>query len=156
MALKNILFLSKRLDKKGLINLLPLAKLADIPKTIEFIRSHFNEGENASRFTTFWNYFTKVWLKTYDIKLWNISENTNAVSQRTNNALERYNRSLHANFSTPHPTMLIFVTTIRDEANLYVALYEDIKNGRKERIIHGHSEYIIPAAYLDFLASYEP
>jgi hypothetical protein len=55
--------ISKLMDKDGLINLLPLVPIDDIPRAIRFIRSKFNEGVSSSKFDKFWSYFVKVWMK---------------------------------------------------------------------------------------------
>jgi len=67
---------------------------------------------------------------------------------RTNNALERYNREMNNAFPTAHPTMLEFVTVIRSEALRMVQLYEDIKRGRQQKLPHRPvTLWPIPVAY---------
>jgi len=64
------------MDKDGLINLIPLVPIDDVPRAFRFIRSIFPEGDAKPKFDKFWNYFEKVWMKECDLNLWNISAMT--------------------------------------------------------------------------------
>ena len=64
-----------------------------------------------------WNYFQEKYLIKKNIKCWNIHSDDDShldLQNRTNNALERYNRSFNDKFSSPHPSLLQFVTTIEE------------------------------------------
>ena len=53
------------------------------------------------------------------VTTWNIHDEDDKyldLANRTNNALERYNRSMNDKFPTPHPTLLVFVQTIELES----------------------------------------
>ena len=151
--------ISKLMDKDGLINLLPLVPIDDVSRAIRFIRSIFPEGDSKPKFDKFWHYFEKVWMKDYDPILWNISAMTagglvvpDDMINRTNNALERYNREMNKAFPTAHPTMIEFVTVIRTEALRILKLYEDIKRGRQQKPTHRPvTLWPIPDAYRTFV-----
>ena len=69
------------------------------------------------------------------IKCWNIHSDDDShlnLQNRTNNALERYNCSLNDTFSSPHPSLLQFVTTIEEEARFQARRLDDISNGKVE------------------------
>eukprot|EP00957_Ditylum_brightwellii_P154991 11797123-Ditylum_brightwellii.AAC.1 len=52
------------------------------------------------------------------------------LRNRTNNALERYNRHLNYIFPTPHPNLPAFVTTLKAESTRIVTKLENIRHGR--------------------------
>ena len=69
------------------------------------------------------------------IRCWNIYSEDDSrldLQNRTNNALERYNRTLNDKFSSPHPSLLQFVTTVEEEAQFQVRRLDDIRNGKVE------------------------
>ena len=144
--------ISELMGPDGLINLLPLVPIADVPKTILYIRFKFNERTYTDTFDAFWAYFTKVWMFSYDPRLWNIIGSSSVVEQRTNNALERYNRTLHQNFPNPNLSMTSFVSAIRNEANRYVKMCDDICNGHADQITHAVPlPYTFPVDYREFM-----
>jgi hypothetical protein len=157
--------ISELMGPDGLINILPLVPVTELHVAIQYIRSKFNEKtivegkekDYTSKFDLFWSYFEKVWMRDYDSNLWNISSiiasgQLEELVNRTNNALERYNRHLHEHFSTPHPNMVFFATVIRQEANAYVTTVEDIKKQRKARLVHTLQPlFIIPQDYYEFV-----
>ena len=58
----------------GLINILPIVEIADIPKAIQYIRVRSNEGAYVEHFTKFWRYFEGTWCKKYEPNDWNICD----------------------------------------------------------------------------------
>ena len=108
-------------------------------------------------FDIFWKYFEKVFMGTYTPQDWNIqnilaSETEDIVLiNRTNNPLERFNRFLNDAFSSPHPTMTEFVTTICKISQGYKEDLQNIQRKLKKRPLHKippvHS---IPADYHNF------
>jgi len=89
----------------------------------------------------------------YDPKTWNLNAfegDDDILINRTNNPLERYNRTLNDLLPT-HPTMAAFVEAIQGEGRRYVDLLDGIKF---KRIKATHRENVsipkIPQAYLDF------
>ena len=64
---------------------------------------------------------------------WNICDEDDKyfdLENRTNNALERYNRSMNEKFPTPHPSLLVLVQTIELESREQVQRCENIRRGR--------------------------
>jgi hypothetical protein len=99
----DVAIVSELMGPDGLINLLPMVPIAEMRKAIAYIRFHFEElEEDKVKFDKFWRYFFKTWLRDYDPTLWNISAMTASgkvvpfeLINRTNNALERYNRYVY-------------------------------------------------------------
>ena len=63
---------------------------------------------------------------------WNICDKKKKyvkLQNRTNNALERYNRTMNDKFPTPHPSAINFVNTIEKESRYQVQRLADIRNG---------------------------
>ena len=104
-----------------------------VTKGIPYIRAHFNEAGNEEKFNQFWSYFVRTWIQQFPPHVWNFTDSPNTrddIANRTNNPLERYNRTLNKAFPVAHPTMDHFVTTINSEANRYAQLLCDIQRGR--------------------------
>ena len=75
--------------------------------------------------------FWEKYLIKKNIKCWNIHSDDDShldLQNRTNNALERYNRSFNDKFSSPHPSLLQFVTTIEEESRFQVRRLNDIRD----------------------------
>ncbi|KAF0986232.1 hypothetical protein HZS_3167 [Henneguya salminicola] len=53
----------------------------------------------------FFKYFRSTWLTRYPVEIWNVCGVENDLIWRINNVLERYNRRLNEQFSTPPSTM---------------------------------------------------
>ena len=72
------------------------------------------DDDDKVKMGQFWKYSKYFWCfdETF-ITTWNINDPHNAkdleLVSRTNDALERYNRTLNDMFSTAHPTLLHFV-----------------------------------------------
>jgi hypothetical protein len=146
---------SRLLGPAGLINILPMIPINELPKGVQYIRAMFDEEKYTAQFDTFWTYFKKVWLKKYDSNLWNISglleDDPNDLINRTNNPLERYNRTLNKAFPEAHPSVIDFVRVIRSEGQRYVRKYEEIKRGRRARQHHLlPTLFTVPQSYYDF------
>ena len=58
----------------GLINILPIVEVDDIPKAIAYIRSKFDEGIYVLHFDKFWKYFLNTWCVKYAPSDWNICD----------------------------------------------------------------------------------
>ena len=64
---------------------------------------------------------------------WNIHDKDEKyfdLANRTNIALERYNRSINDKFPTPHPSLLFFVQKIELESREQVDRCKNIHRGR--------------------------
>ena len=111
-----------------------------IPYIRQLIEVEYFEEEisvtDKNRWDNFWLYFIKNWIP--GIHTWNISmakKDQLDLNNRTNNGLERYNRTLNSETS-PHPNLLVFIDMLKRHASYYVKLLEDIKHGRAERPTH--------------------
>ena len=61
-------------DSQGLLNLLAVIPIEDIEnKGIPFIRHKFDEGQDKSKFDSFWRYFVNTWMTQYNPEDWNIT-----------------------------------------------------------------------------------
>lgn len=145
----------------GLMNILCSIPIEDIvPFGISYIRSKMNQYEAmyGDKLEQFWKYFTRTWLNQYDPNHWNIhsivSQQVNEediLINRTNNALERNNRTLNTHFPSAHPNMVNFVTTLRQEANNYVVQLRHIQQGHRAPNAHAAPTiYEVPAEYNTF------
>ena len=104
-----------------------------------------------SKMEHFWAYFQRYWLsKPTFINSWNIHHHDEEKSQdmkRTNNGLERYNKTLKALFSDETPSLLTFINTIEKESRDQVVTLDCIRNGlvntskkRKNDISHDDND----------------
>jgi hypothetical protein len=157
---------SEFIGEKGLFNLLTVIPINEIETKgkiyvifkytlltalsgIPYIQYNFDVKEYTENFNLFWIYFTKTWLGTYSPESWNINRfihydkkgelipNEDLIN-RTNNALERCNRELHAAFNDHgHKSMNIFVETLKKFTVSYVEkrnqVYNNRYNGHKHR-----------------------
>ena len=57
---------SRLMNQNGLINILPMVPVLEIPKAIAYIRFTFQEGEFVALFNVFWQYFVKTWCSRYN------------------------------------------------------------------------------------------
>ena len=86
---------------------------------------------------SFWRYFKKTWIVEYYPKYWNISlykDTNDLLRSRTNNPLERYNRTSNDMFPNAHSSMPRFVTTIKGESQRYEKMLKDIEEIRQEHL----------------------
>ena len=132
-----------------ILTVIPIEEI--IPKGIPYIRANFNERGNREKFDQFWTYFVNTWIRNYPPDLWNYTNTPNArdnMVNRTNNPLERYNRTLNQAFPYAYPTMNHFVSTINKEARRYARLLLDIQRGHANPPPHAPvPTVIIPRAY---------
>ena len=89
------------------------------------------------------------------IKTWNIhnkGKKYKDIQNRTNNGLERYNRHLNQKFPTPHPSLLIFVSALQEEARAQVQGLENIRYGKEiPNDLDEVSVWPIPEFYKNFV-----
>ena len=113
-----------------------------VRKGIPYVRSILDQEdvEGREKWNSFWDYFTKFWCSSMDfIETWNIidrNEEYYDLQNRTNNALERYNRRLNDVFPTAHPSLLLFVQTIEIEARYQFQRKQDATMGRIIAVPH--------------------
>ena len=106
-----------------------------IPYVRDIIDAEVKTKKDRQLWDEFWGYFKKYWMSTQDfISTWNIFDTEKKyieLQNRTSNALERYNRTLSENISTPYPSLIQFVTTLEEEARRQVTRLENIRNGKE-------------------------
>ena len=78
------------------------------------------------------------------VPIWNLSDITDDSSKaklvnKTDNALEPYNRHFNSLFGTDQPQLVAFVIILCDEADRIVQRLEDVDKGRDQPI-----EYLEP------------
>ncbi|KII60792.1 hypothetical protein RF11_02653 [Thelohanellus kitauei] len=90
---------------------------SQIPDAVEYIKCLLVHEEVLD---TFWLYFQKTWLVRFPSKVWNTFDISKSdIMNRTNNALERYNRRMNDFFANAHPNLVSFPKIIRDEFKYY-------------------------------------
>ncbi|POM69327.1 Hypothetical protein PHPALM_14396 [Phytophthora palmivora] len=84
----------------------------------------------------FWKYFTNTWIKKFIPEWWTVNGLNEDIVNRTNNPLERYNRTLNDDFSVPHPDVVRFISVIEKQSRDNVRLINDISNRRARAPSH--------------------
>ena len=67
--------------------------------------------------------------------MWNVAGMDDAdikLSNRTSNALERYNRTVAKIFPSPHPSLLLFVQSLQKESERVIQRVENVFKGRED------------------------
>jgi hypothetical protein len=148
--------ISKLVNKDGLLNLLTQISISEIvSKGIPYIRSHFEEHPFEESFDKFWKYFTKTWITFFRPELWNVNAHINndmkTMNNRTNNALERFNRKLNEQFSCAHPCLANYIEVIREVSQEYVDIVKSTQ-ARTTRLIERDEPHIyeIPDDYYTY------
>ncbi|KAE8912720.1 hypothetical protein PF005_g24031 [Phytophthora fragariae] len=103
---------------------------------------------STEKWSKFWKYFVRTWIKKYKPEDWNVYGVQDIVN-RTNNPLERYNRTLNRAMGEPHPDIGKFVVVLEAEAQRYVDSLADVANRRvrtHRRVRPRLSSYVIEAA----------
>lgn len=127
----------KLIGKNGLLDMLTVIPIREIDEFgIPYIQSKMIEDEAnyGAQLSSFWKYFRRTWITMYDPKDWNVHDvvsnnDEDFMINRTNNPLERYNRTMNNKFPVAHPSMVNFVTSIREESQNFVKSLEYIKKG---------------------------
>ena len=120
----------------GNLDMICLVKHDQIEYCIDYIRAHV--GEDSGKWESFWKYFRKVWVNTYGVQVWNIShlvESDLVIRNRTNNALERFNRTIKQKLGM-HPSLAKYVDGIKEISNDYVQRINDVREGRERQPQH--------------------
>ena len=132
---------------------------------IPFVRDIIDEnlGENdLKKIDLFWQYFDKFWMESASwICGWNVNHQNLEYKKnlmRTNNGLERYNRTLREIFKNSTPSLVGFVETIEKESRSQAEKLENIRKGlvvsqKRKRNTEIHpSEYNSPCLhYMEFV-----
>ncbi|OQR83926.1 hypothetical protein ACHHYP_14118 [Achlya hypogyna] len=116
-----------------------IPRLQIIKRGIPYVKSLLSTDGHVAKWASFWKYFYKTWLKTYDISTWNVYDAVERdidLVNRTNNPLEKYNRDFGAKFNAAHPNLLTFIQVIKSEAVSYITMLDDINHGRRRPTRH--------------------
>lgn len=107
------------------IELLTKVPHSEIEPAIRYIQSFMVEENGLEQF---WAYFRSIWLIRFDPTIWNSSYlESSEIANRTNNALERYNRRLNEHFTNAHPNLFAFVEVIKQEFRYYQEKCSEIR-----------------------------
>ena len=115
--------------QKGNLDILTITKKEDILKKIKKLNKKLNSNDKK-KWKRFWAYFMKVWIKGYDFEYWNIStilKKKINITNRTNNALENFNKQLNSYFINPHPNIFAFIKGIKKLLSDKVLIWKEIK-----------------------------
>jgi len=133
---------------KGAMDILTIIPHEEIEKKgIAFVQSHFT---NSPLWDKFWKYFRNTWLKRYKYEDWNIY-GLEDVQNRTNNALERFNRTLNDQFPNAHPNLLNFSETVKKQSQEHFKTINLIRLGKEKTPKHDIGVVReIPVEYINF------
>ena len=112
----------------------------------------------VTEFNSFWKYFVETWMERYSPKDWNINAQIFAdgealIINRTNNPLERFNRTMNQMFTVAHPTMAQFVNSISQISTDFKTRLADVQRGISRPPAHDPFEPpVIPQEYLSYIA----
>lgn len=98
----------------------------------EYLRQKIQDCEDdMAQFEMYLHYFKSTWMSQYSPNDWNISGqiDNQLIANRTNNALESYNRHLNDLFTHPHPNIMDFVERLRHDSEQYFRDYQDCQEG---------------------------
>jgi hypothetical protein len=141
--------ISSYFDENSHIGMLTVINPDEIEKGIANVRAHSNETGYKKKFDIFWNYFRSTWMKRYDVSSWNINsildmdDPSSVLVNRTNNPLERFNKTLNQKFQDGQPTMVNFVEIIRKLSNNFVDTLAQQKRKRRRVNPERHQEVTI-------------
>jgi hypothetical protein len=125
-----------------------------ISKGIPYLRAtlEFND-QYTLLFDRFYAYMIKICTHRYNPELWNVYQFRNQwenIQNRTNNALERFNRIMNERLPK-HPNISKLVETIKKISAETVIKLDDIANKRITLVMYRPMLFLqLPDAYLDF------
>ena len=101
------------------------------------------------KFNMFWEYFRKTWLESYDPAIHDVIQNNdNTLINRTNNAVERFNRKLNEEFPNAHLPMTSFVSSLQKITHEYAEDTRRIQKAKRRRE-DSHQDVYIPKLPVD-------
>lgn len=96
----------------------------------------------------FWKYFNSTWVNgLYDVELWNIyrfQDCIDSIQNRTNNPLERFNRTMNDHFGQISPSLPVFIEGIKKVSAQYVQDIEDVQQRRKTKQVRQSVQFLYP------------
>jgi hypothetical protein len=110
----------------------------------------FKVNSESEKWSSFWSYFNRTWLLNFSPATWNI-HGLSGVQNRTNNALERFNRTFNSHFTTAHPSLIHFLEIVKKQSQETLQTIELVKKGKEKAPNHQVGiNYEIPADYSAF------
>lgn len=107
------------------VELLTLVPAHEILSAIQYIKTLTTNEDNVNMF---WLYFERTWLSRFPPNVWNTFDIPESdFKNRTNNALERYNRRLNDFFVNAHPNICSFAEIIKSEFEYYEGRCKEIR-----------------------------
>jgi hypothetical protein len=95
---------------------------------------------SSDKWKASWKYFKKTWIKKFKTARWNVNGLDEDIVNRTNNPLERYNRTLNEAFGNAHPDVVHFISAIEEQSRENVRLIADISNRRASAPAHAEPQ----------------
>ena len=121
--------ISRAMNEKH-FNVLTVTAKKDISKKIKKIRKEVNKTEKK-KWNKFYQYFNKIWMKDDMFDIWNVSNTLSKnvdIQNRTNNALENFNKQLNGEFGFAHPNIFNFINTIK---RISIEKFRELNDRRK-------------------------
>ncbi|KAG3107568.1 hypothetical protein PI125_g12614 [Phytophthora idaei] len=134
--------------REGCIDRLTVIRRCDISfRGIRDVRRMIKRdcGDQATSYSKenwkkFWKYFKKTWVKKGLPEWWNVNGLHDDIVNRTNNPLERYNRTLNDAFSVRHPDVIQFINVIEEQSRENARLVNDISIRRATAPAHAEPQ----------------
>ena len=137
------------LMKPGVLDVLTVIPADEIlTKGIRFVQHKLKErfgNKDDVKLNVFWMYFKNTWTNLFSVQFWNIHDK-NELMNRTNNALESYNRRFNDLFATAHPSLQQLIIAIQGEVKRIEAKIDDIKAGRMSSGTHKQLPLHVPTS----------
>eukprot|EP01034_Spumella_vulgaris_P034631 gene34631-42719_t len=144
-----------QIGKMDLLTIIPVSEI--VSKGIPFLRSMIDESACQDKWNKFWVYFIKNWILLHKPETWNIHthvQNKVSMKNRTNNPLERYNRTMGEHFARGNPSVEEFIEVIKWECDNFLDEGHDILNFLREEPVR---QDVVPTKLpLDYLVFIPP
>ena len=141
-----------------MLSIIPIEEI--LTKGINFVRSNLDEfvlKEDEKKWEEFWRYFIKYWCSDKEfMNTWNIhmkeAEYFYVLQNRTNNALESYNKQMNKAFMGTKPCFCLFVEICEEESRNQCRVQGLLREG-KMAIVHHKLARInkVPAIYISYV-----
>jgi hypothetical protein len=149
---------TSRILEDNLLKILCVLPHNHVQRGIVYVREIIEEGLSRSekrKWKIFWeDYFEKQWIPLLEVwSLYDPTGNNDGVKEivnRTNNALEKYNRRFNDLFSKGTPSLAEFIGVVEEESRYYAKKLRNIRRGIERPIEYAEANIPkIPDAYLD-------
>ena len=149
---------TSRILENNLVKFLAVLPHNHVRRGILYVREIIEEGLSRSelrKWKIFWEeYFEKQWIPLLEV--WSLydptgnNDSVKAIVNRTNNALEKYNRRFNDRFSKGTPSLAEFIGVVEEESRYYAKKLRNIRRGIERPIEYAKANIPkIPDAYLD-------